>query len=1103
MNTLPSVRVKLSSKKLREKILKMMLKAAVVTNVTTADVARNSQKKSCEKNFENHAKSRRCHMCDNGGCSSNNLKKSCNFKTENQSKILSHLTQEKTSCNTENVTVTASNSGHTPVPIKDTTARLGVTAVIAIMEPATESQSSRAHKQPLRSRPSNKIRVLLDSGSDGDLYFLPKGKDKSFPYLTRQAPKSWRTSNGSFQTHGRGKFRLKFFEYSASREYTIQPDIVEYDENHMTEPGFDLILGCNSMNELGIVLDFRTKEITLDEISLPMRDINNLRSRSAADKAWKVNNSIYQSTSTEPQSTLEATKRLVEILDAKYEKANLRAITEADCLNHLSATERNKLLQLLQEFEELFDGTLGDWDCNPVSLQLKEGAQPYHGRSFPIPKKHVETLKKEIQRLCDLGVLKWQEGSEWASPTFIIPKKDNTVRVISDFREVNKRIVRKPFPLPKISTVLQELEGFTYATALDLNMGYYTIRLDPDASKICTIILPWGKYSYLRLPMGIACSPDIFQAKMSELMGTLEFVRTYIDDLLCITKGNLDDHLNKLRRVLIRLRDAGLKVNASKSSFCATETEYLGYVLSRDGIKPQQKKVRAILALMPPKSVKELRRFLGMVQYYRDIWARRSEMLAPLTNLVGECGHTKVTKAKKTKKVPWHWDKVHQQAFDNVKAIITRDVTLAYPDYTQGFEIYTDSSRLQLGAVITQNNRPLAFFSRKLSPAQQKYSVTEQELLAIVETLKEFKGMLWGQQITVYTDHKNLMQDALGLTSDRVYRWRLLLEEYGPTIVYIKGIHNTVADAISRLDYGPVQEDKSTMMTFAQCWCHYTSCQEESTANMQESMNLVFANRDDEDAIYPLTTREIANAQQHDADLNAIADKHGYTKQLVENTEVLCKDGRMVIPKSLQHRAVAWYHHYLLHPGTTRLEETIRLSMYWKGLRKTVQSHVKKCHSCQVNKRRNHKYGKLPAKLAITTPWEALCVDLIGPYTLKGKDGTVIDFMCVTMIDPATSWFEIVELPISQPVLDIPMGTKGRRGKDTHIQQKEPYFDKSSATVSTLVNRTWFCRYPRSQYIIYDNGSEFKLHFETLCETYGLTRKPTTIKNPQANAILE
>ena len=121
----------------------------------------------------------------------------------------------------------------------------------------------------------------------------------------------------------------------------------------------------------------------------------------------------------------------------------------------------------------------------------------------------------------------------------------------------------------------------------------------------------------------------------------------------------------------------------------------------------------------------------------------------------------------------------------------------------------------------------------------------EQELLAIVETLKEFKGMLWGQQITVYTDHKNLMQDALGLTSDRVYRWTLLLEEYGPTIVYIKGIHNTVADAISRLDYKPVSNDRSTWMTFEQCWCCYNAAQvqEASTANTEESMNLVFANQ--------------------------------------------------------------------------------------------------------------------------------------------------------------------------------------------------------------------------------------------------------------------
>ena len=159
---------------------------------------------------------------------------------------------------------------------------------------------------------------------------------------------------------------------------------------------------------------------------------------------------------------------------------------------------------------------------------------------------------------------------------FIIPKKDKIVCFLSDFWEVNKSLVRKPFPNPKISMVLQEIEGFSFATALDLNMGYYTIRLDPDASKICTIIFPWGKYSYKRLPMGIAGSPDIFHRKMLELMESLEYVRAYLDDLLCISKLSLEDHLEKLEETLRQLCNAGLKVNAAKLTFCAFEIEYLG-----------------------------------------------------------------------------------------------------------------------------------------------------------------------------------------------------------------------------------------------------------------------------------------------------------------------------------------------------------------------------------------------------------------------------------------------------------------------------------------------------------------------------------------------
>ena len=587
--------------------------------------------------------------------------------------------------------------------------------------------------------------------------------------MTRQVPCSWHTSNGVFQTKGRGKLSIRFFEYSNSKEFLTEPDVFEYDRK-MGKPVFDLIIGCNSMENLGIVLDFKARSITIDEIILPMRNINSLTDKSKAKETWAISNALAH----EPISTELATQRAVKILDANYTKADLQAVV-TNC-TQLNSVEQNKLLELLKKFEQLFDGTLSNWRTKPVSFQLKDGVTPYHGRAFPIPKVHKDVIMKEIQRLCDLGVLEWQPSSEWAAPSFIQPKKNKTVRFLTDFRELNKRLVRKPFPIPKISTVLQELEGFTYATALDLNMGYYTISLDPEAAKICTIIFPWGKYSYKRLPMGIAGSPDIFQEKMSDLMATLEFVRTYLDDLLIITKGSLEDHLEKLSVVLTRLQEAGLRINADKSNFCTLETEYLGYILTRDAIKPQPNKVQAMLALAPPRNVKELRRFLGMVQYYRDLWARRSDMLAPLTSLVGECGQTKATKAKGTKKVSWYWAEVHQKAFDDVKATIAKEVVLAYPDFDKVFEIYTDASTKQLGSVITQSNRPLAFFSRKLSVPQQKYSVTEIELLAIVETLKEFKGMLWGQRIVVYTDHKNLTRDALGLTSDRVYRWRLILE---------------------------------------------------------------------------------------------------------------------------------------------------------------------------------------------------------------------------------------------------------------------------------------------------------------------------------------
>ena len=226
--------------------------------------------------------------------------------------------------------------------------------------------------------------------------------------------------------------------------------------------------------------------------------------------------------------------------------------------------------------------------------------------------------------------------------------------------------------------------------------------------------------------------------------------------------------------------------------------------------------------------------------------------------------------------------------------------------------------------------------------------------------------MLWGQQIKVYTDHKNLIQDVLSLTSDRVYRWWFLLEEYGPEIIHIKGIHNTVTYAILRLDYCPAQNNRETWMTFTQCWCYYAShTTTQLPAIHQASMNLMFANCSGEDVMYPLTVKEIAEAQETDPNIHKMTNDPQYTRQLVENTQVLCKGTAMVLPPALWHRATSWYNHYLQHPKATCLKETLRAAMYWKGMQNTIRKYVKNCHKCQVNKRLKHKYGKVPTNLVI------------------------------------------------------------------------------------------------------------------------------------------
>jgi len=799
----------------------------------------------------------------------------------------------------------------------------------------------------------------------------------------------------------------------------VAPDIINYD----------MIMGRDLLEELGIDISFKNMSITWDDVSIPMKNVD-----ATAEEAYHVEDS---------EAIQDATERIKKILDAKYEPADLDEVVNS--CSYLSEEEKKRLRDLLEKYKTLFDGSLGHWQGEEYEIELKPGVTPYHARAYPIPKIHEKTLRMEVERLCRVGVLKKVNRSEWAAPTFIIPKKDGSVRFISDFRELNKRIRRKPYPIPKIQDLMLKLEGFQYGTSLDLNMGYYHIELSPDSKKLCTIVLPWGKYEYQRLPMGLCNSPDIFQEKMSILMQDLENVRAYIDDLLLLTTGDWKDHLEQLEEVFRRLQKAGLKVNAKKSFFGRGELEYLGYIISREGIKPVPKKVQAIQSIATPKNKREVRKFVGMVNYYRDMWIRRSDTLAPLTKL---CSKT----------ATWEWTEEQQKAFNDIKKIISREVLLAYPNFNEEFVIHTDASHTQLGAVISQNGRPIAFYSRKLNPAQTRYTTTERELLAIVETLKEFRNILLGQRIKVYTDHQNLTYK--NFNTERVMRWRLILEEFGPELIYIKGENNIVADALSRLDMQEQPPDTQSIDYLAECF------------GLDDKDLPIYA--------FPLKYSLIQKHQQADAELLEQAKLNPkYTLKTFrgggKERTLICKENKICIPEPLQKRITRWYHEQLCHPGENRTEQTIRNHFTWKNLRETVHQVCGKCHTCQITKKTYIKYGKLPEKEAEAEPWEKLCVDLIGPYDIKTKNSKPQRLWCVTMIDPATGWFEMKQIK-----------------------------EKTAITVANIVEQTWLTRYPWPQELIYDQGNEFKAEFAEMIENdYGITKRGITTRNPQANAIIE
>jgi hypothetical protein len=609
-----------------------------------------------------------------------------------------------------------------------------------------------------------------------------------------------------------------------------------------------------------------------------------------------------------------------------------------------------ELEQLIQEYKSLFTEDISQLNVNPTTVchQIKTTGKIVSSRPYRLPLGKVEEVRSIFDDLLKTNIIV-PSDSPYSSPLVLVQKKDGSLRPCVDYRRLNEITIPDQYSVPRIEDLVQAIHG-RWFSSLDLRSGYHQIPMSPEDAPKTAVITPFGLFHFIRMPFGLRNAAATFQRFIHQVTRGLQGVVVYVDDVL-VFADTLAEHNKRLRDLLEKLRQFDLKINDKKCTFAKEEISFLGYLINKEGYAPVPSRISALISYETPKNLVELKRFIGMATFYRQHIPHFSEIMAPFYKM----------------NESFDWNANLEDTFQVIKKMLSNSALLSIPDPNHVFHVHTDASNIATGAAVSQKNKPLAFYSSRLSPAETRYSTFDREALAVVKAIRTYKHWFIGSRVVIHTDHKPLLNFMnMKDPSPRQARWIELLSQLVITWTYEPGSQNTAADYLSR--------------------------QENSVHTNAATLN---------DIGPPEWRAELLSYQPE--------SKHSDSLQLRKVDGIWfdfsTSQPRLAIPPTLR-RSCFELVHKSAHFGIKKTFSSIASRFVWPGMRQDIKMWCTSCQECQSAKNTSSP-SREPLSFMVHERFHTVHIDIVGPLPISHKGNQYL----LTIVDHFTRWLEAI--PIS------------------------------------------------------------------------------------------